>query len=311
MQDKDLMTIFSALKVGDFKGINISLIFKDHPANSEGDSYAERIANIAINEGFAERASSGFGTRFYGSGNFLKLSLEGRQYPTYQTYCDRHRKPDFCISNSVVGDNNLGITQGYDFHASSIINTTIHQNMSVSEYINQILHDAEEGYAAHPTRGTSDEYEKAFAKVLRHGLVKPKSKSSYELTLEGERAIELGGFDDWKKYKEQQESQRHASIHVSGGNTIIGSYNSGVSQAQDGSLINTGSKVRIDSHIEFNKGSFESLVQKLSDSQISQQDIEELKGILESDNPSKDKEIFGDKTNEWVSKMISNTNSKS
>lgn len=94
--------------------------------------------------------------------------------------------------------------------------------MTISEEIDQILHDAEDGYAAHLTRGSSNEYEKAFAKVLRHGLVKPISKSSYELTLEGEKAIELGGFDNWKKHKEQQELQRHAHIHVSGGNAVIG-----------------------------------------------------------------------------------------
>ncbi len=177
--------------------------------------------------------------------------------------------------------------------------------MAISEQINQILHDAEEGYAAHPTRGSSNEYEKAFAKVLRYGLVKPISKDSYELTLEGEKAIELGGFDSWKKYKAQQESQRYANIHVSGGNAVIGNHNSGVAQAQDGSLANTGNKARIDSHIEVKKGHFETLAQKLSDSQVSQQDIEELKSILESDKPNQEKGILGDKTNSWVTKMIS------
>jgi hypothetical protein len=47
------------------------------------------------------------------------------------------------------------------------------------------------------------------------------------------------------------------------------------------------------------------LAQKLSDSQVSQQDIEELKSILESDKPNQEKGILGDKTNGWITKMIS------
>lgn len=168
--------------------------------------------------------------------------------------------------------------------------------MTISEEIDRILHDAEDGYAAHPTRGSSNEYERAFAKVLRHGLVKPVSKDSYELTLEGERTIELGGFDNWKKHKEQQELQRHAHIHVSGGNAVIGNNNLGVVQGQDGA--------RIDSHIEVRKGGFEALAKKLSDNNVAQQDIEELKSILESDSPNKEKGIFGDRTNGWISTMI-------
>lgn len=67
-------------------------------------------------------------------------------------------------------------------------------------------------------------------------------------------------------------------------------------QGQDGAQIR--------SHIEVEKGGFEALARKLSDNNVAQQDIEVLKSILESDSPNKEKGIFGDKTNEWISTMI-------
>jgi len=110
-----------------------------------------------------------------------------------------------------------------------------------------------------------------------------------------------------KKDKQQSEAQRYGSIHIHGGNAVIGSNNSGVFQAQSGALINTGYKahIDIDNHIEVNKGNFKALEQKLSDSYIAQQDIEKLKSILISDNPNEETGFLGEKTNGWISKMIS------
>lgn len=77
-----------------------------------------------------------------------------------------------------------------------------------------------------------------------------------------------------------------------------------INNTGDGALINTGHKARIDSRIEVKKGNFESLAQKLSENQVSHQDIEELKVVLEQDEPNKEKGLLGDRANSWITKMI-------
>lgn len=104
---------------------------------------------------------------------------------------------------------------------------------------------------------------------------------------------EFGGITNLDELKNRNEQITTIMNH-----TIIN--NSG-----DGALINTGNKAHIDSQIEINKGNIETLAQKLSDSHVAHEDITELQGILESDNPNQEKGTFGEKVNVWISKMIS------
>lgn len=166
--------------------------------------------------------------------------------------------------------------------------------------IDKVLTDARQGIVVR-IRANSDEYEAAIDKAIAYKLI---TDNTHRLTEKGYKAIEVGGFDDWITCREQREVEQQKGISVSG-NAVIGNNNSGVLQGQDGTLINTGNKARIDSYIKVKKGNFEELAQKLKDNHVTQQDIEELKSILESDSPNKKKRIFGDKTNGWISKMIS------
>jgi hypothetical protein len=172
--------------------------------------------------------------------------------------------------------------------------------MEESNWIDKILTDARQGVVVH-IRANSDEYEAAIDKAIAYNLI---TNNTHRLTEKGYKAIEVGGFDNWITYREQREAEQQRSISVSG-NAVIGNNKSGVFQGQDGTLINTGNKARIDSYIEIKKRNFEELAQKLRDNHVAQQDIEELKSILESDRPNKEKGIFGDETNGWISKMIS------
>ncbi|QDK80882.1 hypothetical protein EXU85_20605 [Spirosoma sp. KCTC 42546] len=99
-----------------------------------------------------------------------------------------------------------------------------------SELIDKILEEGQNNYLS-TDRSTPDDYEKAFQKARRLGLLQAASKNSFELSKEGERAYELGGVENWKKEKED-EKKRH-SIHISGGNAVIGNNNSGNSQGRD------------------------------------------------------------------------------
>ncbi|GAB3890049.1 hypothetical protein [Spirosoma agri] len=295
----------------DFKGSCLQVPDFCHTSNYDYDTHMElKVRSKMYEHGVAKRCQGvgqpetainimAKGIDVFDNGGWQKYLADYEAQDMVRR--ERENQPPIYVSgNAIIGNNNLGITQGRDFRASSITNTALYQTMTISEHIDQILHDAEEGYVAHPTRGSSNEYEKAFDKLVRHGLVKPISKDSYELTLEGEKAIEFGGFENWKKHKEEKESHRHNNIHVSGGNTIIGSHNSGVIQAQEGALINTGNEVRI----EVKKEDFESLAKKLRENQVSQQDIDELKTILKSDGLNKEKGTFGAETNGWITKMI-------
>lgn len=53
------------------------------------------------------------------------------------------------------------------------------------------------------------------------------------------------------------------------------------------------------------KGNFESLKKLLINSGVSEVDITELKAIIETEEPNRDKKIFGNEINSWISKMIS------
>ncbi|OIN60587.1 hypothetical protein [Arsenicibacter rosenii] len=171
--------------------------------------------------------------------------------------------------------------------------------MEESKWIDKVLTDARQGVVVR-IRANTREYEAAIDKAIAFNLI---SGTNYRLTEKGYKAIEVGGFDNWIQYMEQREVERRGILV--NGNAVIGNNNFGVLQGQDGTLINTGNNAHIDSSIEFNRGNFEELAQKLRANHVGQQDIEELKSILESDSLNKEKGVFGDKTNGWISKMIS------
>ncbi|GAB3017819.1 hypothetical protein [Spirosoma pulveris] len=119
---EDLAKIFDALKVGKSTGIDITPLFIGRE-DVEEDSFIDYIFNVAIAHGFAESAN-GFNSGNFGSGMFMKLTWEGKQYPTYQAFVDRHKKPDISTIN-ITGSNNSGIVQGSNLRdLNAAYNTT-------------------------------------------------------------------------------------------------------------------------------------------------------------------------------------------
>jgi hypothetical protein len=72
-----------------------------------------------------------------------------------------------------------------------------------------------------------------------------------------------------------------------------------------GKLSNTGNNVAITNNIDIFKGDIDSLVKDLINNDVSTEDAHELKNILSSDSPNENEKKFGEKTNKWISKMIS------
>jgi hypothetical protein len=51
---------------------------------------------------------------------------------------------------------------------------------------------------------------KAFQRLLRLGLIYERLKNTYDLTEEGQQAVDMGGFAKWQKQKEHEESRERA-----------------------------------------------------------------------------------------------------
>ncbi|GAA4448673.1 hypothetical protein GCM10023189_06880 [Nibrella saemangeumensis] len=100
-----------------------------------------------------------------------------------------------------------------------------------SELINQILKDGQERWIT-PTRSTPKDYQQAIQKAKRYGLLKAVSKDSFEVTEEGQKAFDLGGFDRWKEIWDHSSQSRYDSIII-GGNVVIGNNNSDVTQGHN------------------------------------------------------------------------------
>jgi hypothetical protein len=130
--EEELAAVYQALKTGPSKGININLLFGEPDEEAETD-FRNDIAHRAVNEGFAERCSTGRGSGHFGSGNFLQLTLKGRQYPSYETYQNRHKKPEFSIHNSIVGAGNSGNNVGQDFEVSPQIQPTNNPSQNANQ----------------------------------------------------------------------------------------------------------------------------------------------------------------------------------
>lgn len=72
----------------------------------------------------------------------------------------------------------------------------------------------------------------------------------------------------------------------------------------DGNVINTGDKAEIKASINIQKGDFESLRKHLSELGIQSQDIDELKAVIDVDQPDLGKGTFGQSVNHWIQKMF-------
>ena len=101
----DLDKLYEALKNGHSGGVNLSAVFENEDAN-----YLRKVQNRAINEGFADTPAITYYPQIV-----LKLTNEGKQYQTFKDYCERHKKTEMNISNSILGNNNAENTVGQDF----------------------------------------------------------------------------------------------------------------------------------------------------------------------------------------------------
>lgn len=86
--------------------------------------------------------------------------------------------------------------------------------------------------------------------------------------------------------------------------TIIHQMNTTINNSGDGNLINTGNENKIDSNVTLYKGDIARLQKELRDQGIDEADIEEISEIVVSEKPNEEKEILGEKSNGWISKVI-------
>lgn len=80
-------------------------------------------------------------------------------------------------------------------------------------------------------------------------------------------------------------------------NTII--HNTG-----DGALINTGNNSEIKNKVIITKHDFDQLSNALFQNNVENDDVEELRAVIDLDNPDQANKRFGDKVNGWILKMI-------
>jgi hypothetical protein len=137
MQD-DLEKLYGILKDGNSAGIDIVPFFEGYERER-----MKKIFNRAINEGFADTPT----VTTYSSGKeiFLRFSKEGKQYQSYQVYCDRHKIPETNISNSIFGNHNTANNVGQDIKIeerleNSLVKTPTDNNkhevkMAISQFI--------------------------------------------------------------------------------------------------------------------------------------------------------------------------------
>jgi hypothetical protein len=84
-------------------------------------------------------------------------------------------------------------------------------------------------------------------------------------------------------------------------NNIINYYMSTeIKNTGDGVVINTGDKASVTSTITIHKGDFQKLSELLRQQGIDQDDIQELKTIVDAEQPDTEKKILGPKANNWI-----------
>jgi hypothetical protein len=72
----------------------------------------------------------------------------------------------------------------------------------------------------------------------------------------------------------------------------------------DGNIINTGDKAQIHATIIINKGDKDALRNTLTQNGVSEKDVAELIEVIDTEEPNKDKRIFGSRVNIWIKKMV-------
>tara|TARA_R110002012_G_C11557014_1_gene603044 strand:+ start:48 stop:1013 length:966 start_codon:yes stop_codon:yes gene_type:complete len=85
---------------------------------------------------------------------------------------------------------------------------------------------------------------------------------------------------------------------------IIQYMSTNITNNGDGNLVNTGDKAKIKATININKGNREDLEKHLLESGIDKEDTAELMAIVDSEEPNKEKGTFGEKVNNWTTKML-------
>lgn len=135
---QDLEKLYDVLKNGSSRGLDIKPFFEGYEKD-----YLQKIYNRSINEGFAETPT--VSSYYTGKEILLQLTKEGRQYQSYQIYCDRHKKQETSISNGIFGNHNTGNNVGQDFEIEARQDASANKNpvennkhevkMAISQFI--------------------------------------------------------------------------------------------------------------------------------------------------------------------------------
>lgn len=72
-------------------------------------------------------------------------------------------------------------------------------NHKIIDEINDVLEELEKEPLVTLTKSDSQERHSSINKMKAYNLIEEKSSGSYVLTIEGYKAIKIGGFDKWEK----------------------------------------------------------------------------------------------------------------
>jgi len=104
-------------------------------------------------------------------------------------------------------------------------------------------------------------------------------------------AQELGHTIQIESFKQNKEANNQTILNIM--NQITG----------DGNIVNTGNNSNINANIQINKGDFNKLAGELRKLGIEEEDIEELKEIVATEQPNTEKKLLGPKANSWIGKI--------
>lgn len=79
----------------------------------------------------------------------------------------------------------------------------------------------------------------------------------------------------------------------------------------DGNIINTGNKNTFNTKINVSKGNVNELRSVLREASVPEENIIEIENIVVQEEPNLEKKSFGEKTNQWIQKMVGKTLDKS
>lgn len=86
--------------------------------------------------------------------------------------------------------------------------------------------------------------------------------------------------------------------------TIIHQMNTTINNSGDGNVINTGNQNQIVNNVTLYKGDIERLQRELTEQGLEENDIAEISEIVQSEQPNIDNNRLGEKSNNWISKII-------